>query len=324
MNLKSVFVKLLLNIMTMMAAGKRWSEPSDLFGLSLTMDLSDHVPILRWLDFNGFKKMLEKVKRRRDGFLQGLINDHRDNRSRTACTRQRKTIVEALLSLQESDPEYYTDDILKGIISLMFTAGIHTSALTMEWAMSLLLNHPEVLKKVRAEIDNHFKPGQLLEDSDLSKLPYLRCIINETLRLFPAAPLLVPHFSSEDCTVQGFDIPRGTTMFVNAWAIHRDPNVWEEPNKFKPERFADIEGERDGFKFIPFGMGRRACPGAGLAMRIVGLTLGTFIQCFDWERCGPELVELEESTGGITSPKAKPLKALYKPRESVSKILADV
>lgn len=199
----------------------------------------------------------------------------------------------------------------------MFTAGTDTTSLTMQWAMSLLLDHPEVLEKAKIELKNKIPQGHLIEESDLPKLPYLSCITNETLRLFPAAPLLLPHFASEDCTINGYRVPKDTTLFVNAWAIHRDPNVWEEPTKFKPERFEGIElGSDQGFKFLPFGKGRRACPGNTLAMRFVGLVLGTLIQWFDWKRLGPEMVDLQEK-GGLTIHKAKPLKALCRPRQDM-------
>ncbi|KAL7245327.1 hypothetical protein ACSBR2_000618 [Camellia fascicularis] len=324
-NLKSVFYELVMNVTMRMVAGKRWlpAEADGVFGPSSIMDICDYIPILRWVGFNGFEKRLVNLQRKRDGFLQDLIDEVRQNKINNSSTKQRKTIIEALLPLQEIDPEYYTDDIIKGIVLLMFTAGTHTSWLTMEWAVTLLLNHPEALQKARTEIDNNVGPGQLLEDSDLSKLRYLHCIINETLRLFPVAPLLLPHFSSEDCVVDGFNIPRGTTLLVNAWAIHRDPNSWDEPTRFKPERFEGVEGGREGFKFIPFGVGRRACPGAALAIRVIGLALGTLIQCFEWERVEPELVDLSEGSGTML-PKAKPLEAMYRPRPSMTSLLSQL
>ncbi|KAL7245324.1 hypothetical protein ACSBR2_000615 [Camellia fascicularis] len=177
-----------MNVMMRMVAGKRWSPAAavdGVFGPNLILDICDYIPILRWLRFNGFEKKLVNLQRKRDGFLQDLIHEVRQNNINNSSTKQRKTIIEALLSLQEIEPEYYTDDIIKGIVLLMFTAGTHTSWLTMEWAVSLLLNHTESLQKARTEIDNHVGPGQLLEDSDLSKLRYLHCIISETLRLFP-------------------------------------------------------------------------------------------------------------------------------------------
>ncbi|KAJ0085102.1 hypothetical protein Patl1_06828 [Pistacia atlantica] len=158
-------------------------------------------------------------------------------------------------------------------------------------AMSLLLNHPIVLKKARAELDHHVGHDCLAEEPDLVKLPYLQCIINETLRLFPAAPLLVPHESSDYCTIGGYDIPPSTMLIVNAWTIHRDPKVWEDHESFDRERFEGLEGEVEAFNFIPFGQGRRSSL-SGLANRVMGLALATLIQCFEWERISEEEVDL--------------------------------
>ncbi|GMP95379.1 hypothetical protein CsSME_00044454 [Camellia sinensis var. sinensis] len=113
-------------------------------------------------------------------------------------------------------------------------------------------------------INSHDGTGSVVSFKSSVDLPFLQCVINETLRLYPPAPLLLPHYSSEDCIVGGFEVPRGTTLLENASGLHRDPKVWEEPDKFKPERF---EGEREGFKFVPFGIGRRACPGANMGVR---------------------------------------------------------
>ncbi|KAF5468162.1 hypothetical protein F2P56_012339 [Juglans regia] len=209
------------------------------------------------------------------------------------------------------------------MLQMMFAAGTDTTATTMEWAMSLLLNHPEVLQKVKAEIDNQVGHKRLLNDSDLVKLPYLRSVVNETLRLYPPTPLLLPHCSAEDCTVGGYTIPEGTTLLVNAWAVHRDPRNWEEPNSFKPERFEGFNGEREGFRFIPFGIGRRACPGAGMGHRIVSLGLGALIQCFDWERLDKEMVDMSPASGFLLS-KAKPLEALRSPRHSLENLLSQL
>ena len=184
--------------------------------------------------------------------------------------------------------------------------------------MSLLVNHPEVLKKARAELDTHLGQDRLLDESDLSKLHYLQAIISETFRLCPTVPLLVPHLSSNDCTIGGFDVPPDTIVLINSWAIHRDPTVWDDPTSFKPERFEG--GEVEGHKLMPFGMGRRACPGAGLAQRVIGLTLGSLIQCFEWERVGEELVDLSEGKRFIM-PKAVPLEAMCKSRDIAKKVL---
>lgn len=183
--------------------------------------------------------------------------------------------------------------------------------------MSLLLNHPHVLKKARDEIDNVIGQDRLVEESDLSKLHYLQNIILETFRLFPATPLLLPHQASADCKVSGYDIPAGTLVLVNSWSIHRDPKVWDDPTSFKPERFEGIEVETH--KLMPFGMGRRSCPGNGLAQRVVGLVLASLIQCFEWERISDEQIDLAEGKG-LTMPKAEPLEAMCKTRIVMDKV----
>ncbi|PIN21078.1 Cytochrome P450 CYP2 subfamily [Handroanthus impetiginosus] len=323
-NLNNLFFQLVYDVVMMVVCGKRGCVLNDFFGTTKAMDVCDYVPFLRLVGFQGMEKKMMNMQRKRDGLLQDLIDEAREKiNGGSSLVGERKTYIEALLEIQRAEPEYYTDWILKGLIQPMFTAGTHTTTLTMEWAMSLLLNHPHELNKAKNEINDNMPPGKLLMDSDLHKLPYLRCIINETLRLYPVAPLLVPHTSSEDCKIEGFNIPKDTILLVNAWAIQRDPKLWDEPEMFKPERFMGVQGDFDGFRFIPFGVGRRACPGSGMALRLAGLALGTLIQCFEWEREGSELIDLEE-VAGFTLSKAKPLEALYRPRPCMMSILSQL
>ncbi|XP_043702383.1 cytochrome P450 81Q32-like [Telopea speciosissima] len=327
--MKSTFFELTLNNIMMMIARKRYysdkarhfqelvEEMVDVAGAS---NVVDFLPLLRWVGFNGLEKKLLRLQRKRDQIMQELIEEHRMARTQS---KDEKSLIDVLLSLQENDPNYYTDEIILGIMHVLLNAGTDTTAGTMEWAMSLLLNHPEVLKKAQAEIDTIVGQDRLLNESDVANLPYLHGIINETLRLYPAVPLLVPHESSEECIVGGFTIPRGTMLLVNQWAIHKDPKLWEEPTKFRPERMEGIGGVRDGYKLMPFGSGRRSCPGEGLALRMVGLTLGSLIQCFDWERVDEELVDMTEGAR-LTLPKAKPLEAKCKPRPAMLSFLSQL
>ena len=202
---------------------------------------------------------------------------------------------------------------------VLILAGTDTSSSTLEWVMTNLLNHPNVLKKVTIELDNQIGEDKLINESDISKLSYLQSIILETLRLYPTAPLLLPHMSSDDCTIQGYDVPRNAILLVNAWAIHRDPNVWDDATSFKPERFET--NKASAYKLMPFGLGRRSCPGAGLAQRIVSLTLGSLIQCFEWERLGEKAIDMAESDG-TTMPKAIALEANFKVRPVMNKVLS--
>ncbi|KAJ8640704.1 hypothetical protein MRB53_017398 [Persea americana] len=339
-NLKQKLSELTLNVMMRMIAGKRYygERVVDLeeakgfqeivqesLAVSGASNLLDFLPVLRWVGFKGVEKRMIQLMKRRSVMLQGLVDEHREKGSVFSAgeERKKKTLIDVLLSLQETEPEYYTDDIIKGIIIVMLGAGTDTSSVTLEWAMSLLLNHPEVLKKAKAELDIQVGKDRLLDESDLDKLPYLHCIINETLRLYPAGPLLVPHESSEDCKLGGVHVPRETMLLVNLWAIHRDPNLWTDPTSFKPERFQGMEKDKEGFnfKFIPFGYGRRSCPGMGMATKVVGLVLGTMIQCFEWERLGEEKVDMMEG-GGLTMPKAQPLETIYRPYADMIEVLS--
>ncbi|KAF3443538.1 hypothetical protein FNV43_RR13224 [Rhamnella rubrinervis] len=339
--MKSMFFELTLNVMMRMIAGKRYYGDNvtdaeearmfqeivrDTFRLGAATNISDFLPLLRWVGSRGYEKKLIELHKSRDGFMQKLIDEHKARANRGSQQDNRKTMIEVLLGLQESEPDYYTDEIVRGMMVVLLAAGTDTSAGTMEWAMSLLLNHPEVLKKAQMELDDRVGNDRLIDESDLVKLPYLHSVVTETLRMYPAGPLLVPHESSDTCLVGGFRIPSGAMLLVNLWAIQRDPKFWDEPTKFKPERFnfKEVEGVRDGFKLMPFGSGRRSCPGERLAMQMVGLGLGSLIQCFDWERVSEdELVDMTEGTG-LTMPKAHPLQAKCSARSSMVKILSQI
>ncbi|PIA33012.1 hypothetical protein AQUCO_04200037v1 [Aquilegia coerulea] len=337
---KTMFFELTLNVLMRMIAGKRYygenlmghldeakrfqaivTESFNLIGMP---NLADFLPFLRRFDIQGLEKRMVKSGKDRDSFMQKLIDEHRENKHTTTNdnVQEKKTMIHVLLLQQKTDPEYYTDEIIKGIITALLTAGTDTSSLTMAWTFSLLLNHPEFLKKARDEIDVQVGQERFLEESDLPKLPYLNNIINETLRLYPTVPINF-HESSKDCTVGGFHVPSNTMLLMNLWAVHRNPNVWVEPTIFNPERFEGIEKEKDGFKFMPFGSGRRRCPGEGLATRMVGLTLGSLIQCFEWKRVGEEMVNMREGTG-ITLPRVNPLVAMCKPNPAMKHMITQI
>ncbi|CAK9155394.1 unnamed protein product [Ilex paraguariensis] len=344
-DMKRVFFDLMLNVMMRMIAGKRyygekaeeveeagrfWEIVVETFRVGGASNMGDFLPALRWVGGGGLEKKLKALQERRDGFMQELIEECRTKMERSSgggddseLGGRKKTMIEVLLSLQATQPEYYTDEVIRGIMLNLLAAGTDTSVGTMEWALSLLLNHPQVLKKAQAEIDNHMGQDSLMDESNIADLPYLRCIINETLRIYPPGPLLVPHESSEECIVGGYRIPKGTMLLVNQWAIQNDPKIWEDPIEFKPERFEGLEGARDGFKLMPFGSGRRGCPGEGLAMRMIGLALGSLIQCFDWENVTEEMVDMTEGTG-LTMPKANPLIAKCISRMSMFSLVSQI
>ncbi|XP_038901746.1 cytochrome P450 81Q32-like [Benincasa hispida] len=276
----------------------------------------DFIPLWNWIDPTGLEKKIIKVGQEADAIFQGLIDEIRTQEGGN-------TMIHHLLHLQTTRPEYFSDQIIKGLIHVILLAGIDTTAVTLEWALSHLFNNPEVMKKARLEIECCTGQERLVNEEDLSSLSYLQGIVLETLRLTPAAPLLVPHCASEDCQIEGYDIPRDTIIFVNAWAIHRDPNLWEDATSFKPERHENAIELFDSYKLLPFGLGRRACPGVGMAQRVVGLTLASLIQCFDWETMDGSLVDMTEGHG-ITMPKAQPLVAKCKPRPIMRALVNEV
>ncbi|KFK30358.1 hypothetical protein AALP_AA7G251000 [Arabis alpina] len=320
--MKTLLTNLASNNIIRMLAGKRYYGDDNNDEAKLVRQLvsevvtsagagnpADYLPVLRWV--TNYEKRIKNLGYRFDAFLQRLVDEKRAEKEKG------QTMIDHLLSLQETQPEYYTDVIIKGLILTLIVAGTDTSSVTLEWAMSNLLNHPEILKKARIEIDDTIGLDRLVDEPDIVNLPYLQNIVSETLRLYPAVPLLLPHVASEACKVGGYDVPSGTMVLINAWAMHRDPKLWEDPEMFKPERF-EKEGEAE--KLMPFGMGRRACPGAGLAQRLVSLALGTLVQCFEWERVGEELVDMTEAKGG-TLPKAMPLRTMCKARSIVGKLM---
>lgn len=337
--LKSKCFELTTNMIMQMIAGKRYYGESgtvgpeeghrfqeiieQVFYLSGASSPEDFLPVMRFLGVNKLKKRLVKLEKEIDELLQEMVEERRSSRQiKKEKEEEKKTILDVMLSLQETDAVYYTDQLIKGMMLVLITAGTDTAAGTMEWALSLLLNHPEKLRKVRAEIDTHVGNKRLITDADLPSLHYLHNVIKETLRLFPAGPLLLPHESSAECTIAGYDIPCGTMLLVNGYAIHRDPNLWEDATSFKPERF-EGGGEAKGFKLIPFGSGRRSCPGELMATRLMGLALGSLIQCFEWKRVGEQEVDMTEGHG-LTLPKAVPLEALYKPRSIMIDVLSQL
>lgn len=201
----------------------------------------------------------------------------------------------------------------------MITGGTDTTTVTLTWTLSLLLNNPQALKKIHEELDNHVGKERLVNESDINNLEYLRASVKEALRLCPAGPLSGLREVTEDCTVGGYHVPRGTWLMVNLSKVHTDPRVWSDPMEFKPERFltthkgTDVKGQH--FELIPFGSGRRACPGITLGLQMTLLSLAGFLQGFEISTPGNEPVDMTGSVG-LTNMKSTPLQVLVKPRLS--------
>ncbi|KAG1328118.1 putative Cytochrome P450 71A1 [Cocos nucifera] len=148
-----------------------------------------------------------------------------------------------------------------------------------------LVRNSQVMDKLQDEVRGIAAGKGLVKEEDLSKLSYLKCVIKEVLRLHPPAPLLLPREAMNDCYIEGYEIPKRTRVIVNGWAIGRDPKFWKASEEFRPERFMDnkIDFKGNDFQFIPFGSGRRICPGMNFAVSTVEFALANLIHCFDWE-----------------------------------------
>ncbi|KAH7852308.1 hypothetical protein Vadar_023200 [Vaccinium darrowii] len=179
--------------------------------------------------------------------------------------------------------------------------------------MAELLHNLEYLKKAKAELEQIIGKGKQIQESDISQLPYLQAIVKETMRIHPAAPVLL-HKVETDVEVYSYTIPKGAQVLVNVWAIARDPGIWRNPTMFMPERFLEskIDVRGQDFELIPFGAGRRICPGLPLALRMVTVVLGSLINSFEWKLEGgiePEELNMEDKIG-FTLQKAQPLRAI--------------
>lgn len=191
----------------------------------------------------------------------------------------------------------------------LFTA-VNSTAVTMEWALAELIKNPNILQKAAEEIKTTVGSSRVMDESDISNLPYLEAVVKETLRLHPPAPLIYRK-SRKQCSIAGYPVPANTGLMVNVWAIGRDPRQWANALEFRPERFlreggkgqVDVRGQH--YQLLPFGSGRRACPGMSLALKMVQTTLGAMVQCFEW-RVEGGVVDMEEGHGLIL-PRANPL-----------------
>jgi cytochrome P450 len=185
--------------------------------------------------------------------------------------------------------------------------------------MSELLRNPEVLAKASEELERVIGRDRLVAEQDIPNLPYMEAIVKETMRLHPVAPLLTPRLSREDVSTGRYDIPAGTRVLINVWAIGRDPAVWEAPMEFRPERFVvgtgsgvDVKGQ--DFELLPFGSGRRMCPGIGLGLRMVHMILANLVHAFAWRLPGGAAELSMEETFSLTVPRRVPLEAVAEPK----------
>lgn len=276
-------------------------------------NLSDFFPVLKVLDLQGMRGRIKKSFVKVFALFDRLIDERLKQRQEHGYTES-KDVLDTLLNIYEDKSVEIDRNNIKYLLADLFVAGADTSSGTMEWAMVELLRRPETLSKVRLEIEQNIGKGKPIEESDINKLPYLQAVVKETFRLHPVVSLLLPHKASADIEIAGFTVPNGAQVFINIWAIGRDESIWDNPLSFMPERFlgSDLDIKGRNFELIPFGTGRRICPGLPLAMRMLHLMLGSLISSFDWkleDGVRPEDIDMEEKFG-LTLQMAKPLRII--------------
>nr|BBD34744.1 putative cytochrome P450 [Eschscholzia californica subsp. californica] len=307
---------------------------TDFFKLSGVSVASDALPFLGLFDLDGQKKIMKRVAKEMDFVAERWLQDKKsslllssksNNKQNEAGEGDVDDFMDVLMSTLPDDDDslftkYSRDTVIKANSLSMVVAGSDTTSVSLTWALSLLLNDKQVLRKAQDELDNKVGRGRHVEEKDIDNLVYLQAIVKETLRMYPAGPLSVPHEAIEDCSVGGYHIKTGTRVLANIWKLQRDPRVWSNPSEFRPERFLDNESNGtkldfrgQHFEYIPFGSGRRMCPGVNLATPILHMTLARLLQSFDLTTPSSSPVDMTEGSG-LTMPKVTPLEVLLTPR----------
>nr|QVX18579.1 flavonoid 3' hydroxylase 2 [Liquidambar formosana] len=323
-----------LNVISRMVLGKKYTDESEdsivtpdefkkmldeLFLLSGVLNIGDSIPWIDFLDLQGYIKRMKALSKKFDRFLEHVLDEHNAKR-KGVKDFVAKDMVDVLLQLaddpnleiklERSGVKAFTQDLIAG--------GTESSAVTVEWAISELLRKPDIFKNATEELDRVIGRDRWVEEKDIPNLPYVEAIVKETMRMHPVAPMLVPRFSREDCQVAGYDIPKGTRVLVNIWTIGRDPALWDRPNEFCPERFIgkDIDVKGQDFELLPFGSGRRMCPGASLGLKVIQSSLANLLHGFSWKL--PSNMKVEDlnmdEIFGLSTPKKFPLVAVVEPR----------
>ncbi|KAK9048153.1 hypothetical protein SSX86_032884 [Deinandra increscens subsp. villosa] len=332
-DMKQWFGNLILNVMVRIISGKRFEFSDEegvrvqhvvrkFFELLGAFVVSDFIPFTSFLDLGGYEKEMKRTSKEMDDMVGGWLKKKKWEKESNQQREGDQFFMDVLISvIQDASEEDFSgfdhETVIKATCLAILSAGSDTTSATLTWALCLLLKNPNTLKAAQDEIDEHVGRERPVEESDIKNLVYLNAIIKETLRLYPAAPLSVPHESMEDCIVNGYEIPKGTRLLVNLWKIHRDSNIWSDPHEFKPERFLtsqnDIDVKGKHFELIPFGSGRRMCPGVFFALQVLPLTLAHVIQQFVITTPSNEPIDMSESSG-LTTSKATPLEVLLAPR----------
>ncbi|KAM3741551.1 hypothetical protein ACB098_07G004100 [Castanea mollissima] len=269
-----------------------------------------YIPWLDFLDLQGYVKRMKGLRKKFDRFLDPVFDEHKAKKEGGNDFMPKDT-VDLLLQLAD-DPNIdvkLTYDCIKALTQDLIAGGTDTSATVLEWAMSELIKQPHLIKKATEELDRVIGRERWVEEKDIRQLPYIDAIMKETMRKHPVAGLLAPHLAIQDCDVAGYKIKKGTRVFINTW------------KEFRPERFMgkDIDVKGQNFELLPFGSGRRTCPGYSLGLKVVSSTLANMLHGFNWKlsdnmKC--EELSMDE-VYGLTTCRKFPLVVVMEPRLSL-------
>ncbi|OAY82482.1 Cytochrome P450 84A1 [Ananas comosus] len=351
-NLGEVIFNLTKNITFRAAFGTQSHENQDEF-ISILQEFSklfgafnvgDFIPWLSWMDLQGINKRLAAARGALDRFVDKIIDEHMAKNAKGADDADDADMVDEMLAFLgggggSADGEQggdhqgdelqsslrLTRDNIKAIIMDVMFGGTETVASAIEWALAELLKSPDDMKRLQREFADVVGLDRKVHESDLDKLPFLKCVVKETLRLHPPIPLLL-HETAEDCAVAGYSIPKKSRVMINVWAIGRDASAWKDADAFRPSRFAaggdsfDVDFKGNFFELVPFGSGRRSCPGMQLGLHGLELSVAQLVHCFDWALSdGMKPSELDMSdVFGLTAPRAVRLSAVPTPRLNCS------
>ncbi|XP_019099595.1 PREDICTED: cytochrome P450 71B36-like [Camelina sativa] len=270
---------------------------------------SDFFPNGGWIIdwFTGLQGQRERSVSILDAFYEQMFDLHKYVNKEGV-----EDFIDLLLRLKKEETVIgygkLTRNHMKAILMNVLIGGIGTSAITMTWAMTELMRNPRVMKKVQSEIRSQIGNKSVISLNDINQLHYLKMVINETWRLHPPSPLMVRREVMSEFEINGYTIPVKTRLYVNIWAIGRDPDIWKDPEEFLPERFINsgIDSKGQNFELLPFGSGRRMCPPMYMGTTMVEFGLANMLYQFDWtlpKGMVIEDIDMEESPGLNTSKK---------------------
>ncbi|KAL5810702.1 hypothetical protein ACOSQ4_027270 [Xanthoceras sorbifolium] len=324
-NLGKEFATLTNNLTFRMTMGKKFSENGDeavemrrlaveIIEIAAKFGVNEVFGFLKKVDLFGNGKKLRETICKYDEFVEQIMKEYEDNEINGRENDEDKDPMEILLeTYRDTNSEVkLTRYQIKYFLLEIFLASVDSTSAALQWAMAELINHPRVFNKLKDEINSVVGLTRLVKESDVPNLPYLRAIIKETLRLHPPNPI-IHRECIRDCKINGFEVKANTKTLINAHVIMRDPDAWDQPNEYLPERFLvnnsseDIDENNIGqtlmemrgqdFRYIPFGGGRRGCSGATHAYLVMEATIGALVQCFDWKVKGGEKIDIDVGSG---------------------------